>query len=208
MNHLFNLIKIAIAKRINNIPIDISQYIKYMDSWKDKVYFETPFFNDIEKYETNLLYGGENWTNLYRINKAENSYTYIQNKSNVVMDVDDIMLHFDNINLPEKAIIKDIRLRTILSSSHTKNIYCEASYQNNYIINDAKGKSIKLSSDNCECYPQDNKSQYYYYYQIQQTNNPEKIAYYKNLINENILFDEGIDYSNNLILQNPYCIFL
>lgn len=192
--------------KINNIPIDISQYIKYMDSWKDKVYFETPFFNDIEKYETNLLYGGENWTNLYRINKAENSYTYIQNKSNVVMDVNDIMLHFDNINLPEKAIIKDIRLRTILSSSHTKNIYCEASYQNNYIINDAKGKSIKLSSDNCECYPQDNKSQYYYYYQIQQTNNPEKIAYYKNLINENILFDEGIDYSNNLILQNPYWI--
>ena len=197
------------TKGITKVPIDISEFIKYSYSSGETVTFETPFFDEFEKYETNIVYEediGESWKNLYRINKAENSYTYINNKTNQPISVNNIILDFDNINLPEKAIIQSIKLKTIVSSSHTKGIYCESSYQTNHQLVNSRGNTLSLSSDNRECYHQNQESQYYYYKQLEKTNNPDKIEYFTNLINKNIIFDEGLEFDEKIIIKNPYWI--
>lgn len=185
---------------------NFNKFLTHANKNNDIVTFETPQYYEFEQFTTNNVFDGGNWTNLYRINKEENSYTYIQNKTNTIQNVDDIILHFDNINIPEKAEIKDIRLKTILSSSHSRQIFCETSYQNNYIIKDAIGNNLKLASDNIECYHQSKESQYYYQTIINQTNNTEKIKYYTNLINDNIIFHESLEMDDEIIITNPFWI--
>ena len=192
--------------KINNIPIDIGALLYYNYITVENVTFNTPQYTEISKYETNIVWGGENWRNLYRINKAENSYTYIQNTSNQIKEANDIFLHFDNIEIPEKSKINNIKLKLIVDSSHTKEIYANTAYQRNYVVSEAEGNTIKLQSDNRECYHQSCESQYYYYTLLEQTNNPRKINYYTNLINNNIIFDESVDFSENIIFNNPFWI--
>lgn len=187
-------------------PIDLGSLLYYNYSTTEKVTFNTPSINEIDKYETTIYDGGENWKNLYRINKAENSYTYIQNGTNEPQEVDDIFIHFDNIEIPERAIIKSLKLKTITESSHAKSIYASSSYQNSHIFEDVLGNTIKLQSDNRECYHQTCEGQAYYYMQIEKTNNKRKIDYFTNLINENIIFDESVDFDNGIILNNPFWI--
>ena len=197
---------VFLSENLVNESEDINTFLTYTSQLYDKVTFETPQSDEYEKYETTNVFGGDNWTNLYRINKAENSYTYIHNKQNTDQEVNDIYLHFDNINIPDKAKIQSIKLKTIVDSSHMKQIYCNTSYQNNYIIPDANGNRIKLYSDNRECYHQTKNSQYYYHKKIEETNIEEKIQYYQKLINDNILFDEFLDFSEKIEIKNPYWI--
>lgn len=191
-------------RKYDKIPIEIGNLIYYNYSTNEEVTYNTPQYNDIDKYETTNVFGGENWTNLYRINKAENSYTYINNSDNEAKEVDNIYLHFDNIEIPEKSKIKNIRLKTIVDSSHTKEMYVSSSYQNNYILKDAEGKKLKLQSNNMECYHQSNESQYHYYAQLEKTNNKRKIEEFTKLLNDDIIFNESVDFDEGIKLNNPY----
>ena len=192
--------------KFNNVPIDMGALLYHNYVTTEPVTFNTPQYTEINRYETNLVYGGENWRNLYRINKAENSYTYIQNTDNQIKEANDIFLHFDNIEIPEKSKINNIKLKLIVDSSHSKEIYASSAYQRNYITTEAEGNTIKLQSDNIECYHQTRDSQYYYYTLLEQTNNKRKINYYTNLINENIIFDESVDFDDGMIFNNPFWI--
>lgn len=192
---------------IENLPDkEIGAYIKYGRKSKDKVTFETPYYNEFDMYEATHLANGEGWNNLYRINKAENSYTYVQNDTNEVMDVDSIELHFSDIVIPENSIIKDIRLKTIISSSYDKPINCSATYQSNHLLEGCDGYRLRLHNRTIEFYHQTKEGQYYYIRQLEQAQTENKANYYINLINENILFDESFNLEDNLIIQNPHWI--
>ena len=185
---------------------DIGSYIKYGVNSKDKVTFETPYHDEFDIYDFTHLFEGEGWNNLYRINKAENSYTYIQNDTNEIINVNPIGLHFDDIAIPENSIIKDIRLKTIMSSSQDKPIACYTAYQTNHILDGCDGYNVRLYPNGIECYHQTTESQYHYLRAIGQSQSVEEVDYYHDLLNEDILFDESFTFDNEMIIQNPHWI--
>ena len=158
--------------------------------------FETPFVFSYKKYNSPILQNGDNWTNLYRIDEGQSSYTYIHNTSNAPIQPDNITLHFDDINLPDECIIKDIKLKTLINTSTNLNIknYCATQTNNNF--EEASSNDIVLYPNNIECYPANKESQYYYQNQIDiatQNNNTKLIQHNTNNIKKNQLFNESVN---------------
>lgn len=184
------------------------QVIDYFtcDTLKNNVIaFETPFVFSYKKDSSPILKNGDNWTNLYRIDSNQSSYTYIHNTSNAPLMPDNIILHFEDINIPNESIIKDIKLKTLVNTSTNLNIqsYCATQTNNNF--EEAISNNIVLYPNNIECYPANKESQYYYQSQINiatQNNNTKLAQYNENNLKKNQLFNEAVninleDYINN-----------
>lgn len=72
------------------------------------------------------------------MDSKENSYSYIKNTENDILGVDDITVHFDNLNIPESAIIEKMYLKSIIEPNTLKEIHCSYGVQNNYVVNEAQ----------------------------------------------------------------------
>lgn len=185
------------------IGIQESFYCTLLDN--NKITFELPFVEEYNTYDTYIIQDGNNWTNLYRIDKNENSYTYIQNKDNKILDVDNITLHYDNLNIPDNASIKSIKLKALVNSSSSFKMYSSCALQGNLNFEDAEGNQISLKPMNIEFYPQQADSQYILNNKLntaQENNNDILTNKYKTLITKDILFDESININIKDYLTN------
>lgn len=169
------------------------------------VCLETPFVYTCNFYEPFIIKNGKNWTNLYRIDSAQNSYTYIDNLTNNVIQPDNILLHFDDINIPANSIIKEIKLKTIMDSKTTLNIQARCACQTNNEFEEPSSNVISFIPNNIECYPANKKSQYQYQEDMKtavQYNNEKTIQEIESNIKKNILFDETVKISLEDYIQN------
>lgn len=170
-----------------------------------KISFETPFVYEYNSYKPSIIQGGSNWTNLYRLNDNISSYTYIQNNDNKEVVPNDIILHFDNINIPDNCIIKNLNLKVLADTSGALGIYNSCGIQTNNNFEDAINNKIIFKPNAIECYPSSLKGQYYYKNQIQlasANNNDKSYAENNSLLKQCQLFNESvnidtIDYIND-----------
>ena len=90
--------------------------IQYTPPLNNLITFNTPQFFEANTYNEyiNLSKKETNWVNLYRMDSKENSYSYIKNTENDILGVDDITVHFENLNIPESAIIEKMYLKSII----------------------------------------------------------------------------------------------
>lgn len=171
-------------------------------SKRSSVIFQTPQYEDYktyDNYEIQTKNNGNQWTNLYRIDKAENSYSYIKNNSNNIIPIDDIILYIDDLEIPENSIVKNVKVKAIMESISSKT-YCMCDYatQTNIFNNNTQLNDISLEPHMIKSYHQ-NKENYEYYEwkkSIAESNrNSKEIEYYDKLITDNIIFDEALDFS-------------
>lgn len=166
------------------------------------VVFQTPQYNDYktyDNYETETIDNKNHWVNLYRIDKAENSYAYIKNNTNNIVPVDDIILYIDDLEIPDKSIVKNIKVKAVMESVSSKT-YCTASYatQTNKHYPKTLKNNASFNPHNISCYPQNKESCDYYdwkHYVAEQNGNIKEMSLYDQLITDNIIFDEALDYS-------------
>lgn len=186
--------------------------LTYSDNGFDKVKFQTPVYQECNLLETNNLprtYNGEAWKNLYRIDKPENSYTYIQNNTNEIMDIEDISMHFEHLNIPDNAIIKNINLKSIIESNVHKEVLCLYNIQDNIFNKESRNNSFVCPPHMIECYSRFNEDIEHYIkkYDAAKKNKEEKAMQAAlNKINENTSFDESINY--NLSFLSDYDKFI
>ena len=162
---------------------------------EEKIILETPFCYNIDEYSP-ILDGGENWTNLYRLNDDSKTYSYIQNTQQGSITPDSITLHFDEINVPKTALIKNVFLQ--LSGNSQQNVYVDKSIGEHYAVPSIDGYSLNLKPKSISHYSQNKESNYYYQFKLDQAkskNQETLIKYYNNLITQNQLFDESVDIS-------------
>ena len=170
-----------------------------------KIILETPFFYSKEEFDYHSIKNENNWENIYRLDKKDSSYAFIKNLSKNELTPQDIILHYENFNLPKTSIIKELKLKLNGVNPKNKNIYISSLLQTNHFTENSKKNSMQLRPKNIECYSQSKESTKYYQIKLQQAekrNQQNYIDYYNNLIEENILFDEDKfveieDYVNN-----------
>ena len=165
-----------------------------------KVRFNTPQYYDYKSYDPNLIITDNinAWQNITRIDKNEHSYAVKHNNTDDVQNVDNILLHYDNLNLPRDAVIKNITLKTIVETNTNKTIYHSFRNQDGFITTNSDTNTVAFYPDDICAYPHQNKNTDYYteQYNIAVSNNVENSAkFFKSKILENELFDEALDYS-------------
>lgn len=167
-----------------------------------------PQYREYHTYSSPIIANGRNWTNLYRIDRSEDSYTYIQNNDKFNIVPDNILLHFDDINIPNGAIIHDIYLQGVVESNAEQNIYCEYSSQDNNNFEDADSNRYMLKPNQIDIYRNETESFYY----LENQNPIDQKAIEKNMIfNESFHIDmqEYIDNDDNYItIQKPFWVEL
>lgn len=169
-----------------------------------QIYFNTPqYFNNIE-YDPNIIITDNinSWENITRIDKNEHSYAIKHNITNETQEVDDIKLHFDNINIPEDAIIKDINIHAILETNTNKSIYYSLRNQDGFITPESSVNKITSYPSNIETYPVGNHNQEYYQeqYNIAISNNLNNNAKsFQKKIEENQYFNDILDFSTDFL---------
>lgn len=200
--------------------IDWSSIINYFEPLDNKINFNTPNFLESSSYDNyNIIptTKGNDWNNLYRIDKKETSYTYIRNDTNDIIPVNDICLHFDNLNIPETAIVKKIYLKTILESNTIKSVKCENSIQTNYLLSSADGNKVIFDPDKIEGFHQledDYESIDYKLTEATINENTKMIEYWNNKLIENVMFNDALDLSldylsdesTSLTISKPYWV--
>ena len=167
---------------------------------EDKIVLNTPAFYSRKDLYPTLISGGENWTNLYRLNDKDNSYAFIINKTMSPLLPDKIRLHYDNINIPETGIIKEINFKSNGQSNRSYNVYVAGAKNTNYLVNDVKGNSIQYRPNKIEAYNHLNNSTTYYQIKkelAERKNQESLIKKYEEKITENIIFNEDIDIEVN-----------
>lgn len=177
-----------------------SNLIKVGKNVNPEIIFNTPQYNNFEIYNPSIIIDKEssNWKNISRIDKNEHSYSVIQNSSLDELSVDNINLHFDNINIPDDSIVKNIKIKSILESNSYKNIYPSIRIQDGFITDLSDKNNIVIYPSDIECYPYYNNNTQYYQDQYKNavTNDVQKsIKLFNNKINENILFNESLGYT-------------
>ena len=164
-------------------------------SEQNSIIFETPFFLKQKIITPNFVNKETNWNNLYRINNYENTYAYIDNITTQDIVPDDIKYLFNDINLPETALINDVHLR-IKSSSKNKNIYLWNAKNTKYIDSTAQTHFLCLEPNYIEVYQYNKESPSFYAKKLEEyseKNNKTLVNKYKNLLEKSILFNEAID---------------
>lgn len=169
-----------------------------------KIVFNTPKYHKLNTYDpVNIIDSDKtNWTNITKIDKNEHSYAVIQNLSNEEIDVDDITLHFDNVSIPDDAIVKDIRIKSILESNSYKNIYSLIRLQDGFITENSDANNISCYPNDIECYPIYNNNTKYYenqYSEAKINESNDSIKLFEQKITENELFNDSLDYSTDYI---------
>ena len=169
----------------------------------EPISLETPFCYCVDKHSPKII-GGENWTNIYRLNENEKSFSYIENHSQNSITPNDIFLYFDDINIPKTSIVKSVKL-DIKGNSSQIPTYLYRSIGKNYLVENVDGYSLQLKPQKMVHYSQKNESNDFYQIKLDQATKKEQetlIEYYTKLINENIIFNEDVDsdvynYMNN-----------
>ena len=174
-------------------------------SHKD-VIFETPYVKKSQSFKPTIIEGGNNWTNLYRVDENQNSYAYIRNVSGNYISVDNIYLYYDNINLPETSIIDRFRLKINGTNSLENKIYINKALNTNYKIKDMKGYELQLAPENITCYSNTKESSIFYQMKLNIAKEKEQESFveqYSKLLEDNYIFDEDIGVSTKQYLENP-----
>ena len=173
---------------------------------KSSVQFQTPQYSDCKTYDNYEILGDafntnntNQWVNLYRIDKAENSYAYIKNNTNNIKPIDDILLYIDDLEIPENSIVQNIRIKAVMESISSQT-FCQADYktQTNTSNSNTNKNTMSLEPHSINCYHQNNESPQYYdwkYAQAKENQNTKDMELYQKLINKNIVFDENLDFS-------------
>lgn len=179
-----------------------SNIIKIGHKTNPVVTFNTPQYDDLIKYDPKLILDidNTNWKNLARIDKNEYSYAVNNNDTQEEIAVDDINIHFDKVDVPNDAIVKSIKLKTILETNAYKTIYHSIRLQDGFITEQSTSNILSVHPSRIECYPARNNNTKYYekQYQIAETNEVEKsIKLFSSKITENNLFNESLKYSTD-----------
>lgn len=195
-----------------------SNLIKYgRENDNSDIVFNTLQYDSLRSYDPTIISENNNWQNINRIDRNEYSYTQNKNITEKETSVDDIILHFDNIDIPDDAIIKDIKLRTILESNSYKNIYPYIRMQDGIITKNSLPNDYIYYPQTIECYPSYNNNTEYYEEQLtiaEQNNMENSIKLFKGKIIQNKIFDESLEYSLNFLensddfitIKKPYWI--
>lgn len=166
------------------------------------VIFNTPQYKNLDIYDPKLILNEPNWQNIHRIDRKEHSYAFVKNSSKDVQEVDDILLHFDEINIPDDAIVKNIRLKTIMESNSYKYMYPSIRIEDGFITEKSSRNNIFLHPSQIECYAAYNNNTKYYeeqYYNAKINNIEKSIKLFKNKIEENKIFNDSLDYSTDFL---------
>ena len=202
-----NISSINAIRKENEEKVEITNDLLYgKDLFSSKVIFETPFVKKSEIFKPKLIKGGENWNNLERLNDKEVSYSYIKNTERKYIEPNNIYLYYDQINIPETAIIDKLRLNLIGTSSSSNNIYIGEAFNTNYLLEDVKGYEIQLSPQKIECYDNKKESSEYYKIKLETAKQNEQdsfIKYYEKLLEKNYIFNEDIDVEVSDYLDEP-----
>ena len=172
--------------------VDLANIVSIGRTVNSKILFNTPQFFEVYKCNPGIIITDNKnpWNNLSRIDENEHSYTIKHNISNDIEQVDDILLHFDNINIPDDAIIKRININAIVETNTNKPIYYSMRNQDGFITQDSLSNNISIFPSDIKCYPADNQNTVYYQEQY-------NIAQEKNISNSIKFFDKKINENNN-----------
>ena len=187
-SNMFN--SLLYAYNIDNIPVE----------------FETPYVLKAKTYSPKIISNESNWSNLYRFNTKDNSYAYIKNINQENLTPQDIVLHHDDINIPETATIEKIRYKIIGFNTRNKQINILNSVNTGYKIENVDGYSIQLSPSKIESYSHLKDSTTYYQIKLNDALEEGKTTYinkFTKLLNENYIFNEDINVETNDYLINP-----
>ena len=171
-----------------------------------EVVLETPFFYNKKEFDYYLIKNGNNWRNLYRLDKKDSSYTFIQNLEKDELIPQEIILHYEGFNFPKTSIIKELKLKLNGINPKNKKIYISNIMQTSHFTENSKKNSMQLRPGNIESYPQSKESIKYYQIKLNQAkekNQENYIKFYNNLIEENILFDEDKSIEIEDYIKNP-----
>lgn len=195
--------------------------IQYTPPLNNLITFNTPQFFEANTYNEyiNLSKKDTNWVNLYRMDSKENSYSYIKNTENDILGVDDITVHFENLNIPESAIIEKMYLKSIIEPNTLKEIHCSYGVQNNYVVNEAQ-KNIKTFEPNkIDGFHQNEEDSDSILFKLDEATlneNTKLIEFWNEKSIENIMFNDALDlsldyldnYDDYLEICKPYWVQL
>ncbi len=164
------------------------------------VTFDTPKYKELSVFEPTKILNADNssWKNVYKIDDNEHSYAEIKNSSIEYMEIDDIKIHFDEIKIPDDAIVKSINLETIIETNTYKTIFPSIRLQDGFITKESLCNNLFLHPGNIEFYPApNNNTQYYEYkYDVAKRNEVEEsMKLYESKASENKIFNQSIGYS-------------
>lgn len=190
-------------KDISSI-VDLSNIISMGVNTNPKISFNTPQFFEKQEYNPDIIITDNKnpWTNLLRIDQNEHSYTMKHNMSNDVEEVDSISLHFDNINIPDNAIVKNINVKAIVETNAQKPIYYSIRNQDGFITAESSINQISIYPSNIETYPAYNQNMAYYEEQYKIATDKEmsnSIKFFDEKIKENNRFSDNVDLSLNFL---------
>lgn len=185
-----------------------------------KITFNTPQYNNFEIYDPNIIQvQDENWQNITRIDRNEHSYALAHNLTEDEIEMKDIQLHFDNIKIPDDAIVKNIKLKTTIESNSYKSMYPSIRLQDGFITENSMINNIACHPEDIIAYPQYNNDTEYYQeqYDIAAENNIQKsMNLFKSKIEENEIFNDSLNYSTEYLndiddyitIKKPYWVEL
>lgn len=184
--------------------------VKYGKKEDPEVIFNTSQYDSIKVYDPNIIKDSEGWQNINRLDRNEYSYTLNKNTTENEISVNDIELYFENIDIPDDALVKDIKLKAIVETNTYKNIYPYLRLQDGIITEDSILNESVFYPQTIECYPMKNHNNEYYQEQLNiatQNNIESNIELIENKITENILFDESLEYTLDFLDEsNDYII--
>ena len=184
---------IAYVELFSNTEKKLSKIFSGKQTGFAEVVLETPFFYNKKEFDYHSTKNGNNWKNLYRLDKKDSSYTFIQNLGKNELVPHEIILHYEGFNFPKTSIIKELKLKLNGINPKNKKIYISKITQTNHFTENSNKNTMQLRPGSIESYPKTKESTKYYQIklkQAQEKNQESYIEYYNNLIEENILFDE------------------
>lgn len=186
-------------KDISSIQ-DLANIVNKGVNINPKIAFNTPQFFEKQEYNPkNIIVTNQfPWINLSRIDKNEYSYAMKHNLSNDIESVDDILIHLDDINIPDDAIIKNINVHAIVETNANKPIYYSMRKQDGFITPSSSINQISIYPSDIETYPSNHQNLSYYQEQYNiavEKDISNSIKFFDNKIKENINFDNSIDLS-------------
>ena len=193
--------------------------IKYGKKNNPLVTFNTSQYDSLRIYDPDIIKESNGWQNIHRIDRNEYSYTQNKNTTENEITIDDILLYFENIDIPDDALVKEIKLKTILETNSHKKVYPYIRLQDSIITENSILNDCVFYPQSIECYPAKNNNTEYYEEQLniaKQNNIQNSIKIFENKIIENTLFDESLEYSldfinnsnDSIIIKKPYWLEL
>lgn len=172
----------ADIKELNKITFNIPQY-------KNKTVLNSEVFDYTQDNS------GLKWSNLYRIDENNTTYTLVKNDDKETSSVSNIFLNGSDLNIPHSAIIEDIILKinnktnkesinaNIKLFNNTKNHICKPTLIESYKENSLSQKDIDYNINLAQKNKNANKEKYYKEMKEQQKKISDMFKYNLNFIN-------------------------